>query len=81
MRALVSRANAGMAAYWARDGRGICPVWSHALGSGGTPKTRVDWAFVSPVSPVSPNSILIDDYRIGELNRHGSGGTAAGALC
>jgi hypothetical protein len=43
-----------------RFGRRVCLTWSRALGAGGTVKMGADWAFVSGVSPVSPNLKLID---------------------
>jgi hypothetical protein len=39
---------------------GGCPTLAHMSGAGGTAKRRADWAFVSGVSPVSPNLKLIE---------------------
>jgi hypothetical protein len=36
------------------------PTLSHMSDAGGTPKRCANWAFVSPVSPVSPNLKLIE---------------------
>ena len=49
----------------------VCPTLSRVSSAGGTAKKRVDWAFVSGVSPVSPYLKLIDEYRNGEWKRHG----------
>ena len=48
-----------------------CPTLSHISAAGGAVKMRADWAFVSPVSPVSPNLKLIKDNRTAEWRRHG----------
>ena len=66
-------------------GRGS-PTLSHLSGAGGTAKVCADWAFVSGVSPVSPNLKLIDRIQsgigIGGISRHQAlyaetGGTSA----
>jgi hypothetical protein len=41
-----------------------CPGLSHLRAAGGTAKVGADWAFVSGVSPVSPDLKLIDEYRM-----------------
>ena len=67
-------------------GRRGCPTLSHLSATGGTAKGRVDWAFVSGVSPVSPNLKLIDRIQSGKgtggISRRqalcaGTGGTSA----
>ena len=61
-----------------RFGRRGCPAWSHLSAAGGTAKTCADWAFVSGVSPVSPNLKLIDRIQSGK----GTGGISRRqALC
>ena len=58
-------------------GRGS-PTLSHLSGAGGTAKVCADWAFVSGVSPVSPNLKLIDRIQSGK----GTGGISRReALC
>ena len=66
-------------------GRG-CPTLSHLSAAGGTAKVCADWAFVSGVSPVSPNLKLIDKIQsgigMGGISRRqalcaGTGGTGA----
>ena len=47
-----------------------CPTLSPLSAAGGTAQMCADWAFVSPVSPVSPNLELIKDYRLEEWRRH-----------
>lgn len=48
-----------------------CPTPSRVQAAGGTEKVPADWAFVSGVSPVSPNLKLIEDYRNEEWESHG----------
>lgn len=48
-----------------RFGRRSCPTLSHLSAAGGTTKRCADWAFVSGVSPVSPNLKLIDKIQSG----------------
>jgi hypothetical protein len=69
-----------------RFGRGGCLTLSHLPAAGGTAKVRADWAFVSGVSPVSPNLKLIDKIQSGKgtggISRRqapcaGTGGTGA----
>ena len=56
-------------AYHRRDcGRGS-PTLSHLPAAGGTAKVCADWAFVSGVSPVSPNLKLIDRIQSGKGTR------------
>jgi hypothetical protein len=43
-----------------RLGQRGCPMLSHLSAAGGTAKVCADWAFVSCVSPVSPNLKIID---------------------
>ena len=66
--------------------RRCCPTLSHLPAAGGTAKVCADWAFVSGVSPVSPNLKLIDRIQsgigIGGISRRqapfaGTGGTSA----
>ena len=63
-----------------------CPTLSHMPAASGTTKRCADWAFVSGVSPVSPNLKLIDRIQsgigIGGISRHQAlyaetGGTSA----
>ena len=63
-------------------GRHGCPVLSHLSAAGGTAKRRADWAFVSGVSPVSPNLKLIERIqkkKVGNGRKGISGGYAPGA--
>jgi hypothetical protein len=61
-----------------RFGRGGCLTLSHLSAAGGTAKVHADWAFVSGVSPVSPNLKLIDRIQSGK----GTGGISCRqALC
>jgi len=46
-----------------------CPTLSHVSAAGGTAQMCADWAFVSPVSLVSPNLKLIKDYRKGRVEK------------
>jgi len=48
-----------------------CPTWSRVRRACETAKLRVDWAFVSGVSPVSPYLKLLEDYRKKDQKRHG----------
>jgi hypothetical protein len=50
--------------------RSRCPGLSHLRAIGGTAKRCADWAFVSGVSPVSPNLKLIDRTQ-NEIGRGG----------
>ena len=60
--------------FWRRG----CPTLSHLSAAGGTAKRCADWAFVSGVSPVSPNLKLIDRIQSGK----GTGGISRRqALC
>jgi hypothetical protein len=43
-----------------------CPTLSHLSAAGRPAQMRADWAFVSPVSAVSPNLKTNRDYRIAE---------------
>ena len=52
-----------------RSGCDLCPARSHVGRSGGTAAMPMDWAFVSPVSPVSPNLELIEEYTMGKQDR------------
>ena len=61
-----------------RFGRRGCPTLSHMSATSGTTKRCADWAFVSGVSPVSPNLKLIDRIQSGK----GTGGISrCQALC
>jgi hypothetical protein len=59
----------------ARFGR-VGPMLSHLPAAGGTPKRCANWAFVSPVSPVSPNLKLIEKKKVGNGRRGITGGQA-----
>ena len=64
MRGSVSKIKAAHSPRGCTDWCG-CPTLSHMSGASGTAKRRVDWAFVSGVSPVSPNLKLIDRTQNG----------------
>jgi hypothetical protein len=70
MRGLGSKIEAGIAAWCVR---GVCPTRSHLLHASGAAKTGADWAFVSGVSLVSPSMTLIEEYRVGDEERHWKG--------
>jgi hypothetical protein len=62
----------------ARFGR-VGPMLSHLPAAGGTVKMGADWAFVSGVSPVSPNLKLIERIqkkKVGNGRKGISGGYA-----
>jgi pheromone shutdown protein TraB len=66
MRGLGSKVNAGVYGYDRVIGLTLSRLWPTT----GTAKMRVDWAFVSGVSLVSPSLKLIDEYRMGDKERH-----------
>jgi hypothetical protein len=70
MLGLASEINTGMSVQRVRAARGVGPTWSHVRATGGTAKTRADWALVSGVSLVSPYLKLTEDYRTGKQVRH-----------
>ena len=56
-----------------------CLTLSHVPAAGGTAKTRADWAFVSPVSPVPPYLKLIGIQKW--ENSKGTGRALSCDLC
>jgi hypothetical protein len=74
---LVSNVNGGIAAVRVGLGHSLCPTQPHLVGGGETVKTCAEWVLVSPVSPVSPNLQLIEEYRMGKQERQRQGLVAA----
>lgn len=70
MLGLASKTEPAVAAQRGRAGQRVCLTWSQVRATGGTPKTRAGWAFVSGVSVVSPNLELREDSNE-EGKKHG----------